>query len=551
MKEVVDYSVWTELWEKEYTLTRQLYRSVLRCGNKEAIVDPENNRILTFRELDEESNRFAHALLDLGIETFDVVMGNVMNTYHWFTIFIGSIKARCVFSSLNTRLPEGQLCYLVDDSEPVVFVYDPEVKDTSIRTIELAKAKPKLCIMLGDGDMPDGHISYEDFIRGKPVTSPMTEKDVKWMDPCLILYTSGTGGLPKGFPINHAMIFFDNMMNAALEKLDDLSVNLATNPLFHRGGNTTGVLPCLHAGGTVIPMKHFSEELALDYIEKYRVTHMVSAPTVYERMCMLQEQRPRDISSLQKGCIASMGAPLEKEACLKMMKFLTPNVMNGYGTADGHWVTMLKPYELPEKAGTIGLAITEDMVKLVKVYTDRRGNPDDPDDICPMDNKTEGEIALRTMHCPYQYINRPEDTIRAFPYQGWQLPGDAAKWDENGYITIQGRVDDMIISGGENIHPVIVEEVLKEHPGVREAFVTGVQSKEWGEVVVAYVARKTPDVTEKDLDVFCKNHSKLARYQRPRYYKFVEFEELPFNPTGKKMHYITKERAANDFPNLP
>jgi len=439
----------------------------------------------------------------------------------------------------------------MDDSEPRVFVYDPEVKNTSVKTVELAEKKPKLCIMLGKDDIPDGHMTYEEFIKGKSIASPVTEKSVRWVDPCLILYTSGTTGLPKGFPINQAMIFFDNMMNAALEKLDSSSVNLATNPLFHRGGNTTGVLPCLHAGGTVVTMKHFSEELALDYVEKYKVTHMVSAPTVYERMCILQEQKPRDVSSLQRGCITSMGAPLDKEACLKMMKLLTPNVMNGYGTADGHWVTMLRPYELPEGAGTIGLAVPEDIVKLVKVYPDRRGNPENPDDLCPMDGETEGEIALRTIHCPYQYINRPEDTAKAFPYRGWQLPGDVATWDKDGYITVQGRTDDMIISGGENIHPVIVEEVLKEHRGVRETFVTGIPSQEWGQAIVAYVARKDPTITEKDLDEFCKSHPGLARYQRPRYYKFVEFEELPFNPAGKKMHYTIKERAAKDFPNLP
>jgi len=551
MKKIADYSAWMELWEREYTLTRQLYRNVLRWGSKEAIIDPKNNKTLTFKELDEESNRFAHALLDLGAKPFDVVMGNVMDTYHWFTIFMGSMKARCIFSSVNTRLPEGQLCHLMDDSEPRVFVYDPEVKDTSVKTAELAEKKPKLCIMLGKDDIHDGHMTYEEFIKGKSIASPVTEKSVRWVDPCLILYTSGTTGLPKGFPINQAMIFFDNMMNAALEKLDSSSVNLATNPLFHRGGNTTGVLPCLHAGGTVVTMKHFSEELALDYVEKYKVTHMVSAPTVYERMCILQEQKPRDVSSLQRGCITSMGAPLDKEACLKMMKLLTPNVMNGYGTADGHWVTMLRPYELPEGAGTIGLAVPEDIVKLVKVYPDRRGNPENPDDLCPMDGETEGEIALRTIHCPYQYINRPEDTAKAFPYRGWQLPGDVATWDKDGYITVQGRTDDMIISGGENIHPVIVEEVLKEHRGVLEAFVTGIPSQEWGQAVVAYVTRKDPTITEKDLDEFCKSHPGLARYQRPRYYKFVELKELPFNPAGKKMHYTIKERAAKDFPNLP
>jgi acyl-CoA synthetase (AMP-forming)/AMP-acid ligase II len=552
MKMTVDYSTWMTTWEKEYTLTRQLYRNVLRHGGKTVLIDPFYEKTLTFRELDEESNRVANALLALGLDPFEVIMGNLMNTFHWFTVFYGVMKARLIFSTVNFRLPGGQIARLMDDSGPVVFFYDSEAEEYSLTALERVQTRPRLCIRIGAGDnsVPKGHISYDEFVSNHSFLPPERMGDIRWTDPCLILYTSGTTGLPKGFPINHAIIFFDNMMTSTLAKIDNASVNLATNPLFHRGGNTTGVLPCIHEGGSVVVMKHFSETKSLDLIERYGVSHMVSAPTVYERMCALQEKEPRDLSTLRRGSITSMGAPLEKGACLKMMELLTPNVLNGYGTADGHWVTMLRPHDLPQKAGTIGLSIPEDMVRLVKIYPDRRGNPDDPADLCPMDGKTQGEVALRTMHCPYQYIQRPEDTAKAFPYDGWQMPGDMATWDKDGYITICGRTDDMIISGGENVHPVIVEEALKEHPEVRDVMVTGVRSREWGELVVAYVASNDGPIAEKDLDRFCKDHPMLARYQRPRLYKFVPFEELPFNDSGKKLHHILKERAQSDFPNM-
>ncbi len=232
------------------------------------------------------------------------------------------------------------------------------------------------------------------------------------------------------------------------------------------------------------------------------------------------------------------------------METLCSGVYNGYGTADQHWVTMLKPWELPEKAGTIGLAITEDIVKLVRIDAGHRGNPNDPADECPRDGKTEGEIAIRTVHGCYGYINRPQDEAKNFPFKGWQLPGDVGVWDKDGYITICGRTDDMIITGAENVHPVVVEEALRDHPAVLEAFVTGAPSKEWGETIVAYVAVSDPAVTEKELDEFCKNHPRLARYQRPRFYKFVKAEELPFSPAGKKLHYVIKQRAKKDFSNL-
>jgi long-chain acyl-CoA synthetase len=552
MMMTVDYSTWMSTWEKEYTLTRQLYRNVLRHSGKAVLIDPFHGKTLTFRELDEESNRIANALLALSLDPFEVVMGNLMNTFHWFTVFYGVMKARLIFSTVNFRLPGGQIARLMDDSEPVLFFYDSEAEEYSLSALDRVQTPPRLCIRIGgaDNSMPKGHISYDEFVCDQSSLPPERVGDIRWTDPCLILYTSGTTGLPKGFPINHAIIFFDNMMTSTLAKIDNASVNLATNPLFHRGGNTTGILPCIHEGGSVVVMKHFSEGASLDLIEQYGVSHMVSAPTVYERMCALQEKEPRDLSTLRRGSITSMGAPLEKEACLKMMELLTPNVLNGYGTADGHWVTMLRPHDLPQKAGTIGLSIPEDTVRLVKVFPDRRGNPEDPADLCPMDGKTQGEVALRTMHCPYQYIKRSEDTAKAFPYEGWQMPGDMATWDKDGYITICGRTDDMIISGGENVHPVIVEEALKEHPEVRDVMVTGVRSKEWGELVVAYVASNDGPIAEKDLDRFCKDHPMLARYQRPRLYKFVPFDELPFNDSGKKLHHVLKERAQSDFPNM-
>ena len=545
----VDYSIFKEVWDKEYTVTRQLYRNCLIEPDKVAIIDPFRKKELTFRQWNEEANQFANALLDAGLTTHDSIMGDLFNTYEWFILHMGSAKARCKFYSMNFMLPEGQVSRLMDESEVAVFIYDAGLKDMAVKAIAMRKVKPKICVMCGPGEVPNGHVSYEQFIAGKSKESPKTEKDVSWLDPILGLYTSGTTGLPKGFTLNHGIIFFDNMMNAALHTADSRSVSLATNPLFHRGGNTTGVLPVLHVGGTVVIMRSFDDNLALDYIEKYKVSHMVSAPVIYERMCQAQEKKPRDVSSLK--AVVSMGSPLERESCMRLMKILCRGVYDGYGTADQHWVTMSKPWHLPERAGTIGRAITEDIVKVVRIDLGRRGDPNNPEDDCPKDGKTEGEIALRTMHGCYGYINRPEDEAKGLLFRGWQLPGDTAVWDKDGFITIRGRMHDMIITGAENVHPVVVEDALKDHPGVIDTFVTGAPSKEWGETIVAYVALKDPKVTAKDLDEFCKTHPRLARYQRPKHYKFVEAKELPFNPAGKKLHYVIKERAKKDFANLP
>nr|NLI49267.1 AMP-binding protein [Propionibacterium sp.] len=548
MQDASDYAVLRGVWDAEYTVTRQLHRNCLKWPHRVAIIDPFRGRELTYRQWDEEANQFAHALLDAGLTDRAVVMGDLFNTYEWFVLHMGCAKARRTFHSLNFMLPEGQVSRLMDDSPVGVFVYDAELRETALKAIGAARVQPTVCVMCGPGEPPAGHVSYEQFIAGHSKAAPSCEKDVSWLDPVLGLYTSGTTGLPKGFVLNHSIIFFDNMMNCALHKIDDQSVSLATNPLFHRGGNTTGVLCVLHSGGSVVIMRAFEEDLALDYIERYGVSHMVSAPVIYERMCAAQEAKPRDLRSLK--AIVSMGSPLDRDCCLRLMKTLCPGVYNGYGTSDQGWVTMLKPWELPEKAGTIGLAINEDIVKVVRTYSRRRGDPDNPADDCPKDGTTEGEVALRTMHGCYGYVNRPEDEASAFLFRGWQLTGDTATWDEDGYITIRGRVDDMIITGAENVHPAVVEDALKDHPGVADVFVTGAPSKRWGQAVVAYVARKDPSVTETELDAFCTAHPRLARYQRPRRYRFVEESALPFSPSGKKLHHVIRERARSDFPDL-
>ena len=146
--------------------------------------------------------------------------------------------------------------------------------------------------------------------------------------------------------------------------------------------------------------------------------------------------------------------------------------------------------------------------------------------------------------CCYSYVGRPDQARQTF-YKGWVYIGDLGTWDEDEYVTIVGRKNDMIISGGENIHPVQVEEVLNEHPGVAESVVVGAPDEKWGELVVAYVVKKDPAVTAQDLNRHCMRHPMLARYKRPRYYRFVD--SVPLTATGKKMHYKAREQAAEDF----
>jgi len=253
----------------------------------------------------------------------------------------------------------------------------------------------------------------------------------------------------------------------------------------------------------------------------------------------VQKKSPVNLGKL-KG-IVTMGAPLSREDCVRYQETLTPNIFNGYGTSEAFWNTFLRPYDLPEMAGTAGRACTDDEVAVVKVYPDRRA---EPDDWVAKDGKEVGEIIVKSPgKTTYSYLNNSKESQHVF-YKGWIYIGDMGTWDENEFVTVVGRKNDMIESSAENIHPVQIEEILNEHPKVKESVVVGVPDELRGESVVAYVIKADETLTAAELQKYCSNHPLLANYKRPRFYRFID--ELPYTATGKKRHFKVREMAVED-----
>jgi acyl-coenzyme A synthetase/AMP-(fatty) acid ligase len=276
----------------------------------------------------------------------------------------------------------------------------------------------------------------------------------------------------------------------------------------------------------------------LDWVQEHGLTFLIGAPTNLAMLTAEQSQRPRDLSSLHG--IVTMGAPLDREACLRYQETLTARIFNGYGTTEAFWNTFLRPEDLPAHAGSAGRACTDDDVAVVRLYEDRLA---EPTDTVARDGSEVGEVAVRSVKAGYAYVNQPEEQAQRFR-DGWLYIGDLASWDEEEYVTIVGRKDDMIISGGENVHPTQVEAVLAEHPGVRDAAVVGLPDERWGELVVAYVVASDPTLSAAALEAHTHGHPMLAGYKRPRAYRFVD--ELPMTATGKKVHYQVREMAVAD-----
>ena len=531
-----------KLFESHYTWIEGFNRNVRRYYDRLAMIDPYSNRQWTYKELNNEVNRFANTLLEDGFEGGDVVMVMTQNCPEFAFAYISTQKIHGVMSPVSFRLSAGELAQNLSDSKPKVIIFDNKRKDTVLQAVKISGLQPKRLIVT-DGITDMNFVSYHDYVDVASNREPMVAEPLNIYEETTRLYTSGTTGRAKGVPltsINEVLSAHDIMIHFPMNFRD---VTLNTTPWFHRGGiHCGGPCPTFYAGGTLVVMNKFDAVNTLRYVSRYHITFVIGVPTVLEELADAQEKNNYDLSSLSG--IITMGSPLERSACLHYQKVLTPNIYNGYGTTETLWNTFLRPFDLPEYAGTAGASMVDDDVRVVKIYEDHKA---EPDDVAAMDGQEIGEVVICSpAKSPYMYFNNEEETNNKY-HNGFIYTGDLATWDKNQYITILGRKDDMIISSGENIYPTEIEEVLNKNPKVKDCIVTSVPDKIRGQVVTAYVVRADHSLKPEDLDQFCKDSPYIANFKRPRFYRFVE--QIPRNATGKKLHVKIKEIAKDDLIN--
>lgn len=531
-----------QIFESHYTWIGGFMRNVRRFADKPAIINPDKFQIWTYAQLNREVNRLANALQRDGLRRGEVVMMQLLNCPEFVFTYVATQKLRAVTSPVSYRLSPGELAKNLADSKPMAVIFDSRHQEDVRKALDMAGVKPKRLITV-DGSTGGGVVSYADYVGSMPDDEPRLETDYNIYDETTRLYTSGTTGRPKGVPltsINEVLSAHDVMIHFPMNQRD---VTMNTTPWFHRGGlHCAGPCPTLYAGATLIIMPKFNAQKTLQDVSRYHITFLIGVPTVLEELADEQERQGYDLSSLRG--IVTMGSPLERSACIRYQKVLTPNIYNGYGTTETFWNTFLRPFDLPDKAGTAGVAEVDDDVRVVRLYDDHHA---EPNDVVPADGQTVGEVIICSpAKSPYLYVNNPGETERKF-YKGFIYTNDLATWDAHQFITICGRKDDMIISSGENIYPTEIEEVLNRHPKVKDCIVTSAPDKIRGQKVTAYVVPADPSLTPEDLDAFCKLSPDIANFKRPRYYRFVQ--QIPFNATGKKLHYKIKRIAAEDLKN--
>lgn len=545
MKHTYDVEQFRETFEYEFTWLNGFLRNVSRFGDHAALYSPDLERRWSYQELNADANRLAHALQLDGIGKNSIVMYMLFNSPEFVFAYIACHKIGAIGCPVNYRLSAGELALLLDDSQPEAFIYDAALEQVAQQALDMASHAPRRLVAVSEnskaGTPQAGVISYADYVAGQNKDNPDPGFRKHIYDETTRLYTSGTTHRAKAVPINdinEVLSAHDVLMHFPLNATDR-TMNMT--PWFHRGGlHSGGPTPTLYAGGEVVILREFNPHRCLELAEKERITFLIGVPSIIALLARAQERAPADLSSLRG--IVTMGSPLEKAACERYRQLFTPNIFNGYGTTETFWNTFLRPYDLPEKAGTAGMSCTDDDVRVVRLLPD--GRQAEPDELAQKDDVEIGEIIIRapakSAGC---YVNNEEMTRQKF-HKGFFYTGDLGTWDKNEFVTIVSRKDDMIICAGENIYPTQIEAVLNEHPKVAECAVVGRPDRLHGQCIAAYVVPADDSLTAEELRAHCAAHPMLPPFKRPRFYSLVK--ELPHTATGKLLHYKVREQAERD-----
>jgi long-chain acyl-CoA synthetase len=476
---------------------------------------------LTWREFDDEVNCVANALADRGVRKGDRVAMVLYNTVEFPVTLYACYKIGAVPVPVNFMLAIDNFAYIFEDMAPDLVVYDDDVAETVEAALGDIDSSPHRVCVGGSAGMDEPYDSFADSgDADSPAEVPLTEGD-----PVYVLYTSGTTGAPKGVTYTARTAYSRAQEGSTCLGLSQDSVALQVSPWFHAGGIDLTVHPTVASGGTLLVTMDWEPESVADLVESRGVTHIVGVPTVAQRMAQLNDIDGRDLSSLE--CLLCMGSPLSKQLAETLMETISPDIYNGYGTSETLLDAVLRPEDLPEKAGTAGRPTPDKRLRLVEAD---RGRVVNPNETVPPGEK--GEVIVTGDSVMDYYFGSQAQTDRSIR-DGWYYSNDLGVVDEDGYLTITGRADDMILSGGELVSPIEVEETLEEHPVVEACITVGIEDEEWGQRVKAFIV--ADDIDAEGLDEYCKEHESLADYKRPREYEFVD--ELERTATGKKQRY--------------
>ncbi len=508
-------------------LGQQLKMNASKYPHTIALADKD--RKFTYPETNQRVNKLCHSLLSLGLSKGDKVAVFMENCIEIVEIFLATAKTGLVIVPINFRLVGREVSYIVDNSDAKAFiVHDEFTPMLDEIKAELENIAPDNYIVVGEAR--DGYRAYESFIEKSPHHEPQCP--VAPQDTWILIYTSGTTGKPKGVVRSHESHIAFYLINGIDFGFNEHDVCLNVMPLCHIN-STFFTFTFTYIGATVYihPARSFQPEQILDIIQKQKITFISLIPTHYNLILnSSQKAKNYDVSSIRKLLCSS--APVHKKMKLDIMGFF-PGVQlyEGYGSTEAGIVTVLKPEDQLRKLGSIGKeSLGTDFIKLLD---------EDGQDVAPGE---VGELYSRGPMLFDEYYKLPDKTAQAFQGE-WFSAGDMARKDEDGFYQIVDRKDNLIITGGENVYPSEIEEVVGSNDCVFDCAVIGIPDDKWGEKVVAVVIPKgneTVEITEKMIADCCKQQ--MAGYKRPKEILFIKEEDMPRTPTGKILHRKLREK---------
>ncbi len=501
------------LSEKRATLTPE----------RTALVDADTGDEYTYADLDARANRTARLLRESGVETGDRVAVISRNRPELVDCYFATAKCGAVLTTLSHRLAPRELALMLDDIDPSLLFVEAPFSGPVVDALsheEFTRALPPLVGLPAEGrefdDMPpSAETDWQSYDEAVPEDdSPVDTAEVALSDPHLFLHTGGSTGLPKQVVQTHGSIAW-NAFNTIISwglRPDDVTPMLF--PFFHTGGWNVLTIPLFHLGGTVVISRDVEPGEVLALVEEREATVLVSVPAVLRFMVQHESWESTDLSSLR--LVKSGGGPC-RDAIIEAWNKRDLSLSQGYGLTECGPNNFAMPEDFPrEKTGSIGQPC---------LYVDARVVDDEGRSLPPGE---VGELELASPHAADRYWNNEEATRETFggnadgtrtSGKSWVSTGDLARVDSEGYYYIEGRKKNMFVSGGENVYPPEVEDVIADHPKVDEVIVVPVPDEDWGEVGKA-VVEGDESLTLEELREFLD--SKLAGFKRPRYLAFID-----------------------------
>lgn len=480
----------------------------------------------TWREFGERSSRLGQGLQGAGIRAGDRVSYLGQNRPEYFEMLVGALMTGAVVASVNWRLAPREMVQVLNLTKSSFLLVDadflPAVDGFRDQVPSLRKV-----VVLGEAPealLREGDETYEEWLRAQPAEDPRVA--VAPDDPALMMYTSGTTGLPKAVVFGHAA-FGANLDMAPVIGVDADSTTLVAMPVFHSTGTSFGLLT-LAAGAHLVVAPDPKPEALFAELARWRITQTMLVPAVLRMMVETPPEARQPLPDLRTVLYA--GSPISPELLQACLRTLDCGMVQLYGMTETQSATALLPDahvdpERPWLLESAGRPILDSRVRIV-----------DPSGALLPDGEV-GEVELWARTAMTGYWDDPEATAAVFTADGYLRTGDAG-FLRDGHLFLRDRIKDMVVTGGENVYPVEVENALLEHPGIVDAAVIGIPSEKWGESVAAVLVTE-PDASLTAEEVLGHCRERLAGYKCPRHVEFVD--ALPRNPSGKILKRVLRE----------